>query len=343
MSSSESGTSTEKYYKKKILLLGGLEQVKDKFQKEVSNTSLSLNNKTTIGVNISKVSYSRDLDYYLWNVSCELGKTFVRPMYYTGAEAVIIFISEDNIEQILQYYKEIISRLPVITLIFCIIVNNKSVREIKDAYFKTEKFANLFREKDFKVNTISDIEQIFSQISACFSTNLKEGKFSDNFIIDFIPLKSIVKSGNNVQYSCEEYIEPSEMATSPNRRLNTSILRTYLKQLPIQYKEEDSDWIIIKNKVFGKFSIFLRNGDVYFTPKNCLDCKNFTCRRKNRVNNFICIEANGEGWSNVRGICQRELLVLSKILFLNDAEENSLPKPILRQIRRMETCLKDKN
>jgi hypothetical protein len=228
-------------------------------------------------------------------------------------------------------------------LIFCIIVNNKNVAEIKDTYFKAEEFTNLVMEKDFNVSRISDPEEIFSQISACLSKNLEEGKFNDNFVIDFIPLKEIVKSGNNIQYSCGEYIEPDDTASSPNRRLNTPILRSYLEKLPIQFEEETADWITVKNGDFGKFSIFLRNGDVYFTPAHCLDCKKDSCRRKNRINNFICIEANGEGWSNIRGVCQKELLVLSKILFLKDADENSLPKPILRQIRRLEICLKDKD
>jgi len=342
VSSSKRRTSSKKYYKKKVLLLGGLEQIKDRFQEEVSDSSLSLNNKQTIGVNISKIPYNSQFDYYLWNISCGLERSFIRPMYYTGAEAVIVFISEDNIQQIIPYYREITTRLPIVTVIFCILLNTKTPEEIKDAYFTTKEFRKLFEEQDFKFNRISKGKYLFSQISSFFSENLNENTFKDHFAINFIPLTNLLKSQENIQYICEEYIEPEQASSSLKRRLNTVALRRYLNRLNIPFKVEDSDWIILDNNIFGQFSIFLRNGDVYHTPQRCLDCNHHSCQRKNRVNNFICIEANGKGWSNIEGFCQKELLVLSKILILQGANENNLPKTILKQINRLKTCIKEK-
>lgn len=342
-SSQKSRSSARKYYKKKILLLGGVEQIKDRFQEIVSKTGFSLKNKNTIGVNISKVPYNKIYDFYLWNISCKLERVFVRTMYYTGAEAVIVFISEDNVEQMLDYYKEIIIRLPVITILFCIILKDKTVQDIKNAYFSTSKFLSLLSTHKFEFNKIFDEKSVFSQISSLFRKNMKEGKLNDHFVINFIPLMNIVNNKNNIKYTCEDYFEPEQSSSELNRRLNTKILKKYLYQLKIPFRVVDSDWIILDNKNLGEFSIFLRNGDAYFTPKNCLNCKNYTCMRKKRINNFICIEAKSKGWSNIEGIYQKELLVLSKILILNDAEEESLPKAILKQIKSLESCIKEKD
>lgn len=342
VSSSKRRTSSKKYYKKKVLLLGGLEQIKDRFQEEVSDTSLSLNNKHTIGVNISKITYNTQFDYYLWNISCGLERSFIRPMYYTGAEAVIVFISEENAQQIVPYYREITSRLPIVTVIFCILLNNKTQEEINDAYFTTKEFKLLFEEQDFEFNRISKGEHIFSQISSFFSKNLNENTFEDHFAINFIHLTNLLNSQENIQYLCEEYIEPEQTSSSLKRRLNTVALRRYLNRLNIPFKVEDSDWIILNNNKFGEFSIFLRNGDAYYTPQRCLDCNDPSCQRKNRVNNFVCIEANGKGWSNIEGFCQKELLVLSKILILQGSNENDLPQSILKQINRLKACIKEK-
>ena len=55
MSSLESPLQENYVLKKKICVLGGVEDYKDEFQKELSSNALPIENKRNIGVNISKI------------------------------------------------------------------------------------------------------------------------------------------------------------------------------------------------------------------------------------------------------------------------------------------------
>ncbi len=342
VSSSQKRTAIKAYYKKKICLIGGLEHIKDKFQEKVSDRSLSLDNKKTIGVNISKFTDHQHFDYFLWNIYCGIEKSFIRSTYYSGAEAVIVLISEDNVEQILQYYREIVTRLPVITIIFCIVLKYKTIPEITSAYFNTKSFNTLFRSQRFRIHEIEQPDQIFSQIRSAFLEDITNGEFNDNFIINFISLEKIVENGRGeIPYICDKYVEPAYDQSTSSRRLNTDILKYYLTKLALPFEFIDSDWIVINNETFGDFSIFLRNGEVYLTPHQCLKCEEKDCPKKKRTRNFICIQAETKGWSNVRGLYQKELLVLSKIITLKNANKHNLPKSILSQIENILPCVKN--
>ena len=57
---------------------------------------------------------------------------------------------------------------------------------------------------------------------------------------------------------------------------------------------------------------------------------------------FICITNATKGWSNIKGLSQKELLVLSKILILIDANKDNIPESILDQINKISYCSKEK-
>jgi hypothetical protein len=335
--SSESGL----FFKKKVLLLGGQEDIKDTFQENISINTLSMKNKNTIGVNISRVdilSNHNHFEYFLWNINCTLNKAFLRTIFYQGAEAAIVFISEDKVEQIQQYYKEIVARLPVITIIFCILYQHNTIGEIKEAYFSTPSFKKLLHEKDFIIHQIQSPTKMFDQVGSSFLEKIQTNELYDNFIIDFIPLKSVIENEQD-NYVWEDYFEARQNNPHYERRINTEKIKMYLKKLQTGVEWRDSDWVHIPNRSYGgNFSVFLRNGNVYFVPKKCLICNKKDCYRKNWLNNYVCIEAKTEGWSNITGLKQKELLLLSKILLLKNADTNSLPESISNQIKKYCMC-----
>ncbi|TFF87591.1 MAG: hypothetical protein EU550_02940, partial [Promethearchaeota archaeon] len=173
-------------YKKKLCLLGGLESLKDEFQRKLSSNCLSIEHKNNIGVSISTIDYSDNLNYnfnyFLWNIDCGNNRSFIRTTFYTGAESLIVFISEENVEQIMSYLHEIKFRMPVITLIFCIFLKNHSIKEIIDTYFITEEFQHILTNNDFKIKYIDKPHKIFKQISSLFIKKVKKNEFQDNYI-----------------------------------------------------------------------------------------------------------------------------------------------------------------
>lgn len=343
MSSLENILSNNITYKRKICLLGGQEDIKNAFQRKVSYYSLSFQNKINLGVNFSKIEFSYEdnylFEFYLWNIDCGKEKAFLRGTFYSGAENIIIFISENKVEQILKYYNEIKNRIPVLNLVFCIILKNKSIEDIKGAYLENSDFKKFLKEEEIDFSNISNLNQIFHQISAFFLYKLENKKNRDNLVINFVPL-SILADKTKIIYSCSEYYE-SNYQNSYNHRINTKLLRDLLYKLDIKVPINDFDFFNIFNKNFGTFSIFLRNGNVYFLPLKCQKCKNKKCLRIKKKTNFICISASTQGWSNIKGIQQNDLLLLSKIITLKNATEKDLPKPVLDQINKISLCPKD--
>ncbi|TFF85203.1 MAG: hypothetical protein EU518_01570 [Promethearchaeota archaeon] len=331
----------EAYFKKKVCLLGGVEEIKNEFQNILSTSSLSMENKNNIGVNISKVdllTQNQNFEFFLWNINCSQEKAFLRSTFYNGSEAVIVLISEDCIEQILQYLQELKTRIPIITVIFCVILNNKTEEEIKQEYFISEDFEKVISEEEFKIERFSNAKEIFGQISSLFLRKVKYDQYNDHFIIGFMSLEDLI-GDQTIEYDCHDYYEPTESSVT-SCRIDVEILKQYLDELRIDYEEIRPEWIKIYNKNFGTFSIFLRNGNVYFIPKNCEKCKDKKCYKKREMENYICIEARTKGWSNIEGLNQKELLVLSKILTLKYSDEKSLPLSILEQINKYRECYK---
>jgi hypothetical protein len=334
----------EAYFKKKVCLLGGLEEIKNQFQDYLSSSTLSMENKRNIGVNISKVdlfSQNHNFEYFLWNINCSREKAFLRTTFYTGAEACIVLISENKVEQIIRYFHEIKTRIPIVTIIFCVVLNDKTAEEVQEAYFNSANFTDLIRTEQFRINIITHAREIFAQISDFFLKKVESNCYDDNFVVDFISIDKLSEK-KNLNYDCDDYYEPTQGISHERCRINTKALKHYLQNLNIEYEQMQEDWINIYNPNYGTFSIFLRNGNVYYTPKMCENCKDKKCMKRRRTENFICIEARTEGWSNIIDLGQKELLLLSKILILKHASEESIPLSIIEQINKYRECLRYK-
>lgn len=332
----------EAFFKKKVCLLGGLEELKNQFQNNLSSSSLSMENKRNIGVNISKVdlfSQNHNFEYFLWNINCSQEKSFLRTTFYTGAEAAIVLISEDKVEHLIRYFHEIKTRIPIVTIIFCIILKKKTETEVKEAYLNTDNFRDIISSENFEIKKIFHAREIFDQISDFFLKKVESNYYDDNFVIDFISIDRLAERAS-VNYDCDDYYEPTVSLSYSTRRINTKALKEYLNKMNIDYELVKPEWINIYNENFGTFSIFLRNGNVYYTPKMCEDCKDKKCFNRRQTENFICIEAKTKGWSNIRDLDQKELLLLSKILLLKNADKNNLPSSIMEQLKKYRDCLK---
>ena len=104
---------------------------------------------------------------------------------------------------------------------------------------------------------------------------------------------------------------------------------------------ESLNWIKIYNENFGTFSIYLKNGKVYYFPEICKNCKDKRCPKFRKAPYFICIEAEeSKGWTNINGFTHVELLILTKILALKEGNERNLPKSVIKQIRNINICEK---
>ncbi|MBD3195482.1 MAG: hypothetical protein GF317_10530 [Candidatus Lokiarchaeota archaeon] len=333
------------YFKKKVSLLGCNEPIKNEFQDIVSSCSLPLENKSNIGVNISRVHFDYNsnnrFDYFLWNIDCSQSRSFLRTTFYNGAEAIIVFISEDNLEHILRYFEEIRNRIPIVFIQFCIILNNKSKSELLDNELNGSQFQEFIQSNEVEFNELQNATDTFSQISNFFIEKVRQDKFESKFNISFIARKKIIGE-NEIDDRCSEYFPPS-MSLVNSKIIQYERIKNLVKNLGINVDQANPDWIVIENENFGRFSVYLRNGSVYYTPYECENCSNTNCPNYHKKKHYICIEAESTGWSNVRGIREEELLILSKIIALKDATEKSLPKSILEQIHHIQDCAKLKN
>ncbi|MEJ2251091.1 MAG: hypothetical protein P8Y97_15740, partial [Candidatus Lokiarchaeota archaeon] len=161
--------------------------------------------------------------------------------------------------------------------------------------------------------------------------------FTDNYIINFVPFETLV-TDLNTNIECNDYCEPNRELSPSDKRLNTEKIKHFLRILDIETDSKFPDWVRINNQNFGIFSVFLRNGSVYFTPKKCKHCKNKRCSKHKKAQHFICIEGESDGWSNVKGLNKEELIVISKILSLQEATPKNLPISILKQIDKIKKC-----
>jgi len=332
------------HIKKKICILGGTESYKDQFQNRISSTCLSLENKQNIGVNISKIDYfyksKEKFEFLLWNIDCGKNRAFLRTIFYSGAEALIIFISETKIYQITQYFDEIQSRIPNILIIFCVILENLVKKDDTISFFKTKEYC--LREIEFNIQKyqISNPTEICDQISSFCLTRKKTRESEGKCIIDFILLESLL-GYQFIKDKCNDYFEPEALTVKTDQITNTKLIIEYIQNLDFIIDYESLNWINIQNEKFGRFSIYLKNGNVYYFPIICEICHNKKCPKFKKAPYFICIEAGAsEGWSNIEGFNQKELVILVKILALKDGNESNLPESIVYQIKNINTCEK---
>jgi len=330
------------YFKKKIVILGGQEKIKDEFQKCLSSSCLPIENKQNIGVNISKIDYfykpKQKFEYLLWNIDCGQRRAFLRTVFYSGADAIIIFISETKIDQIRQYFDELQSKIPEIPLIFCIILEKRSKKEIIYSYFINEEFSSIIKENSFKIDEITDPIEILNQVSSIFKKKVKNKELENRFFIDFISLTSLF-GHRGIRDECNEYYEPETHTLRISQIINTDLLSKYLQKIDLAIDFDYLNWIKIKNKIFGTFSIYLKNGNVYYFPKVCEKCKDKNCSKFKKAPYYICIEAgDSNGWTNIKGFNQNELLILTKVFALKEGDEKSLPKSVIKKIKNINIC-----
>lgn len=344
MSALETPLQDKYFFKKKICILGGTENYKDEFQKKVSSTSLPIENKQNIGVNISKIDFSHakyeKFEFLLWNIDCRQQRAYLRTIFYNGAEAIIIFISEKKVDQILQYFNEIRTRIQPITLIFCIILEQFTKDEIITRYFKDKDFNSMIKSNTIQINEISESLDILEQICSVFLKRTKQKEIDNVYIIDFIPL-NLLFVHSDITDECNDYFEPETRNMNITQIINTEKLVEYILKLNLDVHFESNNWIKIRNKKLGTFSIFLKNGNVYYFPKICEKCKDKKCMKYRKAPFFICIESRESiGWTNINGFDQKELLILTKILALKEGNENNLPRSVLKQINNINRCEK---
>jgi len=330
------------YFKKKICILGSIEKIKNEFQKCFSSNCLPIENKQSIGVNISKLDYfykpRQKFEYLLWNIDCGQRRAFLRTIFYSGADAIIIFISETKIEQIGQYFNELQSKIPEIPLIFCIILEKRSKEEIINSCFIKEGISSIIEENSFKINEITDPNEILNQVSSFFTKKAKIKELENRLFIDFISLTSLF-GHRGIRDECDEYYEPETHTLRSNQIINMDLLSKYLQKIDLAIDFDYLNWIKIRNKNFGTFSIYLKNGNVYYFPKVCEKCNDKNCSKFKKAPYYICIEAgDSNGWTNIKGFNQNELLILTKVFALKEGDEKSLPKLVLKQIKNINIC-----
>jgi len=330
--------------KKKICVLGGTENYKDEFQKKLSCNSLPIENKRNIGVNISKIEFffkkNEKFEFLLWNIDCRQPRSYLRTIFYNGAEAIIIFISETKVDQILEYFTEIQARISSVTIIFCIILEKYTKEEIINTYFKNFEFNPIIESNKIQINEIFEDLEILNQICSISLKRTKYKELENNYFIDFIPL-ALLFEDEDIRDVCNDYYEPEMRNLNINIQINIELLIKYILKLKINVTLESENWIKIKNKKFGIFSIYLKNGNVYYYPKVCEKCKDQTCMKLKKSPFFICIESGeSTGWTNINGFNQPELLILTKIFALMEDNENNLPQSVLKQITSFNICEK---
>ncbi|MHA1884545.1 MAG: hypothetical protein ACXAAI_09185 [Promethearchaeota archaeon] len=331
--------------KKKICILGGQENYKDEFQKRMSSNCLPIENKENIGVNISKIEYfhkSNKFEFLLWNIDCSQNRAFLRTTFYSGANTLIIFISDTKVGQIMQYFEEIHARLPEASLIFCIILEDRTKKEIMNIDLNTEIYRNFVYENYIETFEISDSNDLFDQISTIYLKKITNKEVEQENIINFIRIDSLF--GHSViTDDCNEYYEPENENIEQKQLANTELLNEYIQNLELDIEYESVNWIKIPNKQFGTFRIYIKNGNVYYTPKICEKCTDEKCPKLKNAPYFICIETGeASGWTNIKGFNLIELLILTKIIALEGGNENNLPDSVLVQINNINTCEKKK-
>ncbi len=312
-----------------MALLGPEENFKSAFRNQISTGNLSDHNKAIIGVTIGglKVETTRisslpraNVYVSLWDIDCSTRFSMFRTQYYRGSEAIIVILDENTLEQAGPYCAEILQHNPSISL--CMIVLHDGDKADKLALDLIDPALRQFE----RVN-VHDPQEALTWILDKFYNKINENLKQDSFGILFLPKTSLLGTNppalHYVEYACpiEHFDE-----LNPHRRLNCSCLEHFIEKLGFPVHGAST---IIANK-FGNFNVSLREGNIQFTPRRCLRCK-----QRCQQNEYICIIANSKGFSSNPEMTQAELLVVAKILALQDGE---LPDHVLKQITRIDKC-----
>ncbi len=329
--------------KKKIALLGGLEKYKDNFQELISSNCLEIDNKRNIGVNISRIDklYKNELkiEYFLWNIDCGQRGACLRNIFYSGSEAFIIFISETKLNQIPLYFNEIHTQIQNINIIFCVVLEKTKKNTLLNVHFKNEEINSLIENNKFQINSIEQVSAMINQMSSIFLNKMKDREVENVYIIDFIQ-ESLLFPKSYITDECNDYFESQSYDLQVKQIINTEKLVNFILKLDFEIELDSNKWIKVRNEAFGKFSIFIKNGNVYYYPEICENCKDKKCSNKKNAPYFICIEANSKSWTNIEGFNQPELFLISKVLALKEGNESTLPLSILIQILNLNQCKK---
>ena len=334
-----------RYFKIKICLLGGTELYKNEFQKKISSECLPMENKQFIGVNIGRLNYNykkeKDFEFNLWNIDCNQNWAFLRTTYYRGAEAIIIFISELKMDQIHHYLSEIKKRMHTITIIFCVLLERFTKQDIVTTYFHEQEFNNIFYSNDIKLEEISEPSKILDLVCSAFLEKRENQGPFDNFIINFIPIRDLIQNGDDfIKHNdiCRDYFEPeyNYFGINQEKRINLPLIKRIISKFDDPLLIPYSDHVKIKHERFGTFLLNLKDGKLYLTPKKCEECQNQNCLTLKDAPYYVCIQQENSGWSNVKGIEQPELLIMSKIYAIcNDL----LPNKVVKRIKKINTCV----
>ena len=306
-----------------------------------------MENKHNIGVNISKIDFSykinQKFEFLLWNIDCSQNRAFLRRTFYSGADAIIFFVSEEKFNQIKQYFDEIQTMFTDIFLVFCVILENLSQKDIVNSYFNSEEFISITLDYKIKTYQISNHSEIFKQLSSFFIKRRKEKALESKIIINFIHLDALF-GHSVVRDECNDYYELESHALKFNQQLvNFELLNNYIQSLDLDIEYESLNWIKINNKNFGTFSIYIKNGKVYYFPEICENCKAKKCSKLKKIPFLICIEAGeSSGWTNIKGFNKIELLILAKIIALKEGNEKNLPNSVIDQIKNINQCIRRK-
>ncbi len=316
-------------YKLKMALLGPEESYKSCFRNQLSTGKLSDHNKDIIGVTIgglkidtNRISSLDSAHVYvsLWDLDCSHRFSMFRTQYYRGSESILVILDENTVDQAGLYCTEILQHNPSISIGLVVLYEGENSNEIA-------KELNDPALRQFERINIQQPREVISWALDKFYKKINENLRQDSFGILFLPKTSLLGC-NPPEPRYMQYICPVEHIDelNPHRRLNHSVLEHLVTKLGFSVHNMST---VITNK-FGEFNVSLREGNIQFTPRRCLRCKQ-RCQQQE----YICIIASSKGFSSKPDITQGELLVVAKILALQDAD---LPDHVLKQIARLDKC-----
>jgi GTPase SAR1 family protein len=316
-------------YKLKMSLLGPEEGFKSSFRNRISTGSLSNHNKGIIGVTLSglKIEPARlppppaaNISVSVWDIDCSARFAIFRVQYYRGSETIIVLLDENTMDQAELYCTEILQYNPSISIALVVLYEGENFTDASNTFHES-KF------KRFERIYIKQPQEMIDWALEKFYQKLKKNLRQDNFAIFFLPKNVLLGLTPSIP-KYQDYTCPVEQFDdlNPQRRLNFDHLEKLVTKLGFPVRGEITT---ITNK-HGEFRVSLREGNTQFTPRKCL-----FCRQKCHQQESICIVASSKGFSSNPEIAQAELLVVSKILALQDGD---LPDHVLKQIIRLNKC-----
>src|SRR5271157_3639600 len=317
-------------FKFKVALLGAEESYKSAFREQVASGSLSNHNKDIIGVTISglklegtPIADGRVANLYisLWDLECSDRFSMFRTSYYRGSEAIIVILDENTLDQAEYYYEEVLRHSPSLSLAIVILHDGTEIENLRSDLHSLP--FNQFEQVHARRS-----QEIISWVVDKFRQKLQDNRRRDNFAFFFLPRDALIQDPTLVPHYLD-YACPVENfdELNPQKRINFMPVSRLLDKFNIIVRNESA---FVANK-FGTFEVSLRDSSVLFTPRQCIDCMSKCTMRE-----YICIIASTKGFSTQSEFSQAELIVLAKVLALQD---EALPEHVLKQIGRVTKCL----